>query len=321
LLRGQELTGAGLESPVPSIICGWKVRVQDGTCGIGLVAAKFETCATRSWLGALSLDLPFDQNGVGPQDEGSFVVDVEGFEGPLDLLLDLARRQKVDLAKISILALVEQYLEFIAAARRLRLELAADYLVMAAWLAYLKSRLLLPQAAKGEEPEAAELAEALQLRLRRLDAIRAAAEALVNRPRLGRDMFLRGQPEAPLGPGEPQWRASLYELLTAYAHRRQKQALTRVTFKQRFVWSLAHARGELEKLAGRSLDWTVLDAYLVAFCSTPEVRRTVRASTLSASLEMAREGEISIRQDAPFAPLWIKRKLPQTASFPHVVRG
>jgi len=267
------------------------------------------------------LDLPFDQNGVGAQEEDSFVVDVEGFEGPLDLLLDLARRQKVDLAKISVLALVEQYLQFIAAARRLRLELAADYLVMAAWLAYLKSRLLLPQAAKGAEPEAAELAEALQLRLRRLEAIRAAAEALVNRPRLGRDMFLRGQPEAPLGPGEPQWRASLYELLTAYAHRRQKQALTRVTFKQRFVWSLAHARGELEKLAGRSLDWTVLDAYLVAFCSTPEVRRTVRASTLSASLEMAREGKISIRQDAPFAPLWIKRKLPQTASFPHVVRG
>lgn len=259
------------------------------------------------------MELPFDQTGAG--DEGSFVVDVEGFEGPLDLLLDLARRQKVDLAKISVLALVEQYLEFIAAARRLRLELAADYLVMAAWLAYLKSRLLLPQAAIDTGPEATDLAEALQLRLRRLDAIRAAAESLVNRPRLGRDMFLRGLPEATIADAAPQWRASLYELLSAYAYRRQKQALTRVTLKQRFVWSLTQARGELEKLAGRALDWTVLDTYLAAFCTTPEIRRTVRASTLSASLEMAREGAISLRQDEPFAPLWIKRKMPQAAPF------
>ncbi len=267
------------------------------------------------------MDLPFDQSGAGAEEIGSFVVDVEGFEGPLDLLLDLARRQKVDLSKISVLALVEQYLEFIAAARCLRLELAADYLVMAAWLAYLKSRLLLPQAAKDAEPEAADLAEALQLRLRRLDAIRAAAEALVNRPRLGRDMFLRGQPEAPLAAAAPQWRASLYELLSAYAERRQKQVLSRVTLKQRFVWSLARARGELEKLAGRALDWTLIDSYLAAFCTTPEARRTVRASSLSASLEMAREGAISIRQDGPFAPLWIKHKSPQAGLFPRVVSG
>ena len=267
------------------------------------------------------MDLPFAQNAAEAREEGSFVVDVEGFEGPLDLLLDLARRQKVDLSKISVLALVEQYLEFIAAARRLRLELAADYLVTAAWLAYLKSRLLLPQAAKGEEPEGAELAEALQLRLRRLDAIRAAAEALVNRPRLGRDMFLRGLPEPALAGGAPQWRASLYELLTAYAQRRQKQALSRVTVKQRFVWSLARARDEIEKFAGGAIDWTVLDTYLMAFCTTPEIRRTVWASTLSSSLEMAREGMISIRQDAAFSPLWIKRKSPGTEVFPHVVRG
>jgi segregation and condensation protein A len=271
------------------------------------------------------LDLPFDQAGEGATEDGSFVVDVEGFEGPLDLLLDLARRQKVDLAKISVLALVEQYLEFIAAARRLRLELAADYLVMAAWLAYLKSRLLLPQAEKGAEPEAAELAEALQFRLRRLDAIRAAAEALVNRPRLGRDLFLRGAPEAVSALSAGPWHASLYELLSAYAHRRQKQAVTRrVTLRQRSVWSLAQARSELEKFTGRALDWTVLDAYLAAFCTTPEVRRTVRASTLSASLEMVREGAISIRQDEPFAPLWIKSqgdKEPRPESFPHEVRG
>ena len=267
------------------------------------------------------MDLPFAQNAAEAREEDSFVVDVEGFEGPLDLLLDLARRQKVDLSKISVLALVEQYLEFIAAARRLRLELAADYLVTAAWLAYLKSRLLLPRAAKGAEPDASELAEALQLRLRRLDAIRAAAEALVNRPRVGRDMFLRGLPEPALAGGAPQWRASLYELLSAYAYRRQKQALTRVTVKQRFVWSLARARDEIEKFAGGALDWKVLDTYLMAFCPTPEMRRTVFASTLSSSLEMAREGMISIRQDAAFAPLWIKRNSPGSEFFPHVVRG
>jgi segregation and condensation protein A len=254
------------------------------------------------------LDFDFEQEPNVGGDDALFVVDVEGFEGPLDLLLDLARRQKVDLQKISVLALAQQYLEFIEAARSLRLELAADYLVMAAWLAYLKSRLLLPQAEKGEEPAAEELAEALQLRLRRLEAIRAAAEALVSRPRLGRDTFSRGQPEPIDVGGPPQWQASLYDLLSAYAQRRQRRALARVTFKQRFVWSLAHARGELEKLAGHALDWTALDAFLIAFCSTPEMRRTVWASSLSAALEMAREGAILLRQDAAFAPLWIKAR-------------
>jgi segregation and condensation protein A len=253
-------------------------------------------------------------------EESAFVVDVAGFEGPLDLLLDLARRQKVDLSNISLVALVEQYLEFVAAARHLRIELAADYLVMAAWLAYLKSRLLLPQAGKDSEPEGAELAGALQFRLRRLEAIRAAAETLVNRPRLGRDVFLRGLPEPVLPGGAPRWRASLYEFLSAYANRRQKQALTRVTVRQRFVWSLAKARSEVEKLAGRALDWTALDGYLAAFCATPEMRRTVTASTLSASLEMAREGIIAIRQDEAFAPLWIKRRPPPAGNLPLAMR-
>lgn len=262
------------------------------------------------------MDAGFEQDKVDGRGEAAFVVDVEGFEGPLDLLLDLARRQKVDLHKISILALVEQYLEFIEAARSLRLELAADYLVMAAWLAYLKSRLLLPRAEKGAEPAAEELAEALHMRLRRLEAIRAAAEALVNRPRLGRDVFPRGRPERSDELGAPQWRASLYDLLSAYAQRRQKQTMTRVTMKRRFVWSLAQARGELEKLAGRALDWTVLDSFLLAYVATPEVRRTIRASALSASLEMAREGVILIRQDEAFAPLWIKRKSPAVALVP-----
>ena len=272
------------------------------------------------------MDLPFADQAAGTKEEdsfkheGSFVVDVGGFEGPLDLLLDLARRQKVDLSKISVLALAEQYLEFIAAARSLRIEIAADYLVMAAWLAYLKSRLLLPRVLADAAPEGAELAAALQLRLRRLEAIRAAAEALISRPRLGRDIFARGLPEPVLPGSAPHWRASLYEFLSAYAQRRQKQARTRVTVKQRFVWSFQQARGELEKLAGQALDWTVLDTYLAAFWATPEMRRTVTASTLSASLEMAREGIISIRQDEAYAPLWIKRQSAKPGNFPQAVQ-
>jgi len=194
------------------------------------------------------VDEDFESPPVRQSDELNLSLD--GWEGPLDLLLNLARAQKVDLAQISILELVEQYLTYLAEARALKLEIAADYLVMAAWLAYLKSRLLLPQAAKDAGPEGAELAGALQFRLRRLEAIRAAAEALVNRPRLGRDVFLRGLPEPVLPQGAPQWRASLYEFLCAYTNRRQKQALTRVAVRQRFVWSLAQARDQLEKLAG-----------------------------------------------------------------------
>lgn len=253
------------------------------------------------------LELPFE---VAPEIEAqtTFLVDVDGFEGPLDLLLELARRQKIDLHKISVLALAEQYLAFIEEARSLRLELAADYLVMAAWLAYLKSRLLLPHAEKDEEPPAEELAAALAFRLQRLEAIRAAAEALINRPRLGRDMFLRGQPEGIEVSRRPQWQASLYDLLSAYAHQRQKHALSRVRFKPRFVWSLVEAREALQKFAGNVLDWTILDTYLTAYCTSPETSRTVRASALSAALEMVRQGEISLRQDRAFAPIWIKRR-------------
>jgi segregation and condensation protein A len=253
------------------------------------------------------VELPFEQEAES-QSEAAFLVDVDGFEGPLDLLLELARRQKVDLHKISVLALAEQYLAFVEAARSLRLELAADYLVMAAWLAYLKSRLLLPQAPKDEEPPAEELAAALAFRLQRLESIRVAAEALVNRPRLGRDMFQRGQPEGIDIIRSQQWEASLFDLLSAYARQRQKKALARVTFKPRYVWTLAEAREALERLVGEAADWAVLDNFLVSYCTTPEARRTVRASALSASLELVREGAITLRQDRAFAPLWIKKR-------------
>jgi segregation and condensation protein A len=238
----------------------------------------------------------------------TLVVDVDGFEGPLDLLLELARRQKVDLTKISILALAEQYLEFIEEARRLRLELAADYLVMAAWLAYLKSRLLLPEPPKGEEPPAADLALALAFRLKRLEAMRRAAEALQARPQLGRDVFARGMPEALKGAEPARYEASLYDLLSAYAQQRQRDALSRVRFEPRAVWTLAEAREALERLVGPAGDWASLDALLVEFVVDPALRTTVRASSFSAMLELAKEGKVDLRQDKPFAPLYLRAR-------------
>src|SRR2546429_1425101 len=183
--------------------------------------------------------------------EPALVVDVEGFEGPLDLLLALARQQKVDLAKISILALADQYLAFIEEARKLRLELAADYLVMAAWLAYLKSRLLLPDANPQEGQSAEDMATALALRLKRLEAIREVAERMFGRPQLDRDVFRRGQPEPIAHIKHAQWSATLYDLLSAYAQQRQRTALSHVTLAQRTVWSLAQAREALERLIGQ----------------------------------------------------------------------
>ncbi len=253
----------------------------------------------------LSFDLADEPRAEGE----AFLVDVDGFEGPLDLLLELARRQKVDLSRISILALAEQYLAFIEAARRVRLELAADYLVMAAWLAFLKSRLLLPEPPKNsDEPSAADLAAALAERLRRLELIRLAADRLTQRGRLGRDMFLRGGPEGIETISQATYQASLFDLLAAYARQRQKTATSRVVLKQRTVWSLAEARDALERLAGFAAEWTVLDDFLLQYCSDMQTARTVRASSFCASLEMVREGRFDIRQDGPFAPLWLRKR-------------
>ncbi|MCG8404257.1 MAG: segregation/condensation protein A, partial [Phycisphaerales bacterium] len=174
--------------------------------------------------------------------ESSFVVDVDGFEGPLDLLLALARSQKVDLTKVSILALAEQYLAFVAEARKIRLELAADYLVMAAWLAYLKSRLLLPEQKGDDEPTGEELAQALAFRLRRLEAMREAAGKLMKRNRLGRDVFCRGMPEAVSISKRSEWSATLYDMLMAYAAQRQRSSVSAVKMQKRTVWSLQEAR-------------------------------------------------------------------------------
>ncbi len=244
----------------------------------------------------------------------ALVVDVDGFEGPLDLLLELARRQKVDLLRISILALAEQYLIFIEEARKLRLELAADYLVMAAWLAYLKSRLLLPDPPRGEEPSAADLATALALRLKRLEVIRAAANKLAERPRLGRDVFARGAPEPIEVHHRPLWEASLYDLLSAYAQQRQKHFASHITMKRRAVWSLGEAREALERLLGHSVEWVSLDEYLATYVSEPAMRPTILASALSATLEMVREGKLTLRQEEAFGALWIKPGLREEAA-------
>ena len=241
-------------------------------------------------------------------DEPSLMVDVEGFEGPLDLLLTLARQQKVDLAKISILALADQYLAFIEEARKMRLELAADYLVMAAWLAYLKSRLLLPEEHPAEGLSAEEMANALALRLRRLEAIRKFAEQLMNRPQLGRDVFQRGQPQPIAEIKHPQWSATLYDLLSAYASRRQIQSRSVVRVAKRTVWSLAEAREALERLIGQSMDWSPLDQYLVAYLVEPAMRATVLASSFAAALELVREGQLEAHQQGAFSPLYLRKR-------------
>jgi segregation and condensation protein A len=237
------------------------------------------------------------------------VVDVEGFEGPLDLLLALARTQKVDLAKISVLALAQQYLDFISEARRLRLEIAADYLVMAAWLAFLKSKLLLPAEPSEEgEPTGAELAALLAFRLKRLHAMREASSQLMTRKRLGRDVFARGLPEPLRITRTSVYDANVYDLLKAYSQQRQRTAVQSLHMKPRTVWSLKEARGELERLLGMNLDWAPLDRLLAEFLVEPELRKTALASSFTATLEMTREGRLEIRQSKPFAPLLIRRR-------------
>src|SRR5712691_13087367 len=246
-------------------------------------------------------------------DEPSMLVDVEGFEGPLDLLLALARQQKVDLAKISILALAEQYLVFIEEARKLRLELAADYLVMAAWLAYLKSRLLLPEPATPDGPSAEEMATALANRLRRLEAIREAANRLMNRPQFQRDIFPRGNPETIAEIRHPKYTATLFDLLTAYSAQRQQRVLATVHLTKRTVWSLSEARASLERLVGIAEDWSCLDEYLLTYVVDPSQKATVFASSFAAALELVREGEMEINQKQAFAPIYFRKRPPQAA--------
>ena len=243
-----------------------------------------------------------------PADEEIFIVDVSGFEGPMDLLLELARHHKIDLSQISILALAEQYLAFIDHARARRLEIAADYLVMAAWLAYLKSRLLLPEAATPDGPSAEDMANALAWRLKRLEAFREVATQLMQRPQLQRDIFQRGDPEPIADIKHPQWTATLYDLLSAYAKQRSQAAFSHVQFKKRSVWALQDAREILERLIGQAGDWAPLDKYLMEYLVEPSMRATVMASSLAATLELVREGALEVHQQSAFAPIYLRKR-------------
>ncbi len=238
-------------------------------------------------------------------------VDVAGFEGPLDLLLALARTQKVDLAKISILALVEQYLTFIREMQKLRLEIAADYLVMAAWLAFLKSRLLLPREEKpDDQPSAQDLAARLAFRLLRLDAMRKAGAQLFTRKRLGQEVFGRGMPEGTKTIRERQYSAEIFDLIKAYSEQRKRTTVRRAhVVKRRQVWSIKDARQRLQKLVGNSAgQWVQLDFFLEQYLPGSELGKTAMASSFGATLEMAREGLIDIRQAAPFAPIYMRKR-------------
>lgn len=256
-------------------------------------------------------DLPFDTlpRDAAAIEAETLLVAVDGFEGPLDLLLMLARTQRVDLARISVLKLAEQYLDFVEEARALRIELAADYLVMAAWLAYLKSRLLLPKPAADDAPSGEEMAAALAFRLERLAAMRRAAAELMARDQLGRDFFARGMPETVAVERHTAWSVTLADLLKAYARVTTRAEYRPLALDQREVFSVEAALERLRTVIGANADWSKLAAFLPdAWRADPGRRRSAVASTFSAMLELARMGEIEIRQETVFAPIFLRRR-------------
>lgn len=240
---------------------------------------------------------------LAPTDE-SLQLSLGAWEGPLDLLLSLARAQKVDLSGISILALVEQYLSFLESARSLKLEIAADYLVMAAWLAYLKSCLLLPKDPE-QEPSPEELAARLQLRLQRLDAMREAGARLMARDRIGRDVFLRGRPEGLRQVRKAAWQVGLFDLASAYGQTRARSAPVLHVVARRAVMTLEEAIEQVAALVGTAIDWTRLERFLPA-SSDPDYRASALASSFVAVLELARQGRLELRQGEPFAPIELR---------------
>ncbi|WP_343116936.1 ScpA family protein [Ostreiculturibacter nitratireducens] len=239
----------------------------------------------------------------------ALIVDVDGFEGPLDLLLTLSRTQKVDLRKISVLQLAEQYLVFVERARALRIELAADYLVMAAWLAFLKSRLLLPPDPADQGPSGEDLAAHLAFQLERLQAMREAAARLMARDQKGRDFFVRGIPEDVTRFRRVQYTATLLDLMQAYARIRTRDEFRPYAFDRTHVFTLEQALDRMRGLIGFAGDWTELSSYLPeGWESDPTRRRSATAATFAASLELAKQGQIELRQSETFAPISIRRK-------------
>jgi segregation and condensation protein A len=243
----------------------------------------------------------------GTAEAPALVLDLDGYEGPIDLLLALAREQKVDLAKLSILALADQYLAFIAAQQRLRLEIAADYLVMAAWLAYLKSRLLLPEPpAEDEGLSGVELEAALRHRLRLLAAMQRAGGTLMARPQLGRDFFLRGMPEGLPRVDRPVYALSLYELLTAYGEGHRRTHARVLTIEPPAFHSLDEALHHLAQFVGHVPEWRELAAFLPPELRGAVFRRSALASTFAATLELTRTGRVELRQDRAFGPIYLR---------------
>ena len=247
-------------------------------------------------------DEDFDERPIRQPDE--LTLSLDGWEGPLDLLLSLARVQKVDLAQISILQLVEQYLTYLNEARALKLEIAADYLVMAAWLAYLKSCLLLPKDPE-QDPSPEEIALRLQLRLQRLDAMREAGARLLGRDRIGRDVFIRGAPEGLRLIRRAAWQVRDFDLFAAYGAVRARTQPAMHVVHARAVMTLDEAIERVSKMIGTALDWTFLESFLPA-SQDPQFRRSALASSFVAALELARRGRLDIAQDEPFAPIKLK---------------
>lgn len=241
---------------------------------------------------------------AGRPDEGALYLELDGWEGPLDLLLDLARRQKVDLRQISILALVDQYLTYIDRAGLLKLELAADYLVMAAWLAYLKSAMLLPKA-EQEDPSPEELALRLQIRLQRLGAMREAAGRLMGRDRIGRDVFLRSAPEGLRTDRKTVWRSDLFSVIQAYGQVKARTAPRIYYVANRPVMTLDSALERVSSMLGVALEWMEIRDFLPPHAS-PALKRSALASSFVAALELTKRGRAELEQDGAFAPLRIR---------------
>ena len=237
-------------------------------------------------------------------DADTLTIDIDGWEGPLDLLLALARSQKVDLRRLSILDLVQQYLDYIEEARALRLELAADYLVMAAWLAFLKSALLLPRDPE-QEPSPEELALRLQLRLERLQAMREAGARLMARDRLGRDVFARGTPEGLRTVRKALWQAEIYDLIAAYGRVSARTRPVMHVVADRQVMTLEAAIERVSRLVGAAVDWATIESFLPAGAGGA-FRKSALASSFLAALELARQGRVELRQKSAFAPLYLK---------------